>query len=54
MCVKAVEDEPETIEYVPKHLKTEEIRKEAVRKETYAMRRVPGHLKTQEMCKKSH
>ena len=54
MCEKAVEDEPETIEYVPNHLKTEEMHKEAVCKETYALRHVPDHLKTQEMCKKSH
>ena len=46
MCEKAVEDEPETLEYVPDHLKTEEICKEAVRREPYALGYVPDHLKT--------
>ena len=50
MCEKAVEDEPETLKYVPHRFKTEEICKEAVRGEPYSLRHVSDHLKTQEMC----
>ena len=47
MCEKAVEDEPKSLEYVPDHLKIEEICKEAVHREPYALGHVPDHLKTQ-------
>ena len=50
MCERAIEDEPETLKYVPDRLKTEEVCKEAVRREPYTLRYVPDHLKTQEMC----
>ena len=34
MCEKAAEDEPETLEFIPDHFKIEEIRKEAVHRES--------------------
>ena len=52
MCERAVEDEPETLEYVPDHLKTQEMCDEAVGRESYTLRYVPDHLKTQEMYEK--
>ena len=53
MCIKSAEDEPETLEYILDHLKTEEMRKEAVRREPYALPYVPNHFKTQKMCDKA-
>ena len=47
MCERAVEDEPNTLEYVPDHPKTEEMRKEAVCREPFTLIHVPDHLKTQ-------
>ena len=53
MCEKAVEDEPEALEYVPDHVKKEEICKEAVCRELYALGHVFDHLKTQKMYEKA-
>ena len=52
MCEKAVEDEPEPLEYVPDLFKTEEICKEAVRRKPYALGQVPDNLKTKKCVKK--
>ena len=50
MCEKAIEDGPQTLEYVPDHLKTEKICMEAVHTKPYTLRYVPDYFKTQEMC----
>ena len=42
MCQRAVEDEPEVLKYVPDHLKTEEMCKEVVCRELYALPYVPN------------
>ena len=50
MSEKAVEDKSEALEHVPDHFKTEEICKEAVRREPYDLGHVHNHLKTQQIC----
>ena len=45
MCERAVENEPEMLEYVPDCFKTEEICKEAVHREPYALGHIPDHFK---------
>ena len=52
ICERAVEYDPETLEYMSDHLKKEEIWKEAVRREPYALMCVPDCFKTEEMCEK--
>ena len=52
MCEKAVEDDPEAIEYVADHFKTKEMCKEAVCGEPYALGHIPGNFKIQKMCEK--
>ena len=46
MCIKMVEGEPETLQNVPDHLKTEEMCKEAVHRDPNALGHVPDHTKT--------
>ena len=50
MSKKTVCMDPYSLEFVPGHLKTQEICDEAVHREPYTLRYVPDHLKTQEMC----
>ena len=50
MCIKAVEGDPYTLEFVPFHLRTSEMCKGVLEKYLNPMRDVPDHLKTQEMC----
>ena len=41
--------DPYNLEFVPGHLKTEEIYKEAVHIKPFLLKYVPDHLKTQDM-----
>ena len=41
------------MEFVPDHLKTQEMYNEAVRNNSWALMHVPEHLRTQEMCIKA-
>ena len=50
MCEKAVEDEPEALEYVPNHFKTQEMCERAIENEPYSLKFVPDYFKAQEMC----
>ena len=49
MCERAVEDDPNTLEFVPDRFKTQKMCNEAVYREPYTLRYVHDHLKTQEM-----
>ena len=42
--------DPYSLEFVPGHLKTQEMCDEAVCREPYTLKYAPDHLKTQEMC----
>ena len=52
MCVKAVEDEPEALEFVPDHLKTKKMCEGAVEVSPWQLKYVPDHFKTEKMCDK--
>ena len=43
-CERAVEDDPEAIEYVPDHFK--------ILREPYSLGHIPDNFKTQKMCEK--
>ena len=45
MCNKAVRMDPYSLEFVPDHLKTQEVCDEAVHREPYTLRYVPDKLK---------
>ena len=49
MCEKAVEDEPETLEYVPNHFKTQGMCEKAVENEPYSLKFVSDLFKTKEI-----
>ena len=53
MCEKAVEDEPESLEFVPDYLKTKKMCNKAVRTESLSLAYIPDHFKTQEICDKT-
>ena len=46
MCIKAVENEPETLEFVPDHFKTQEMCERVVENVPGVLEFVPDHLKT--------
>ena len=46
MCERAIEDEPDTLQYVPGHLKTQGMCERAVEDEPDTLGFVPDHLKT--------
>ena len=50
---KTVEDESETLEYVPNYFKTQKMCERAVENEPDTLKFVPDHLKIQGMCEKS-
>ena len=50
MCIKAVEEGPSNLGYVPDCLKTQEMCNEVVRIKPVLLVYVPDRLKTQEMC----
>ena len=52
MC-RAVEDGPDTLEFVPGHLKTQEMCEKAVEQRPYLLGLVPDYFKTKEMCEKT-
>ena len=52
MCDEVVTMKPYSFEFVPGHLKTEEMFKGAVSNKVYTMRYVLDYLKRQEMCEK--
>ena len=52
MCEKAVEDEPESLEYVPNHFKTEEMFEKAAEDNPWSLEYVPDCFKTKKMCKR--
>ena len=52
MCNKAVEDESETLEFVPDSLKTKTICDRAIEEGPYNLKFIPDHFKTQEICDK--
>ena len=41
MCNKAVEDEPETLEYAPNYFKAQELCERAIENEPYSLKFVP-------------
>ena len=41
MCNKAVEDEPETLEYAPNHFKAQEMCERAIENKPYSLKFVP-------------
>ena len=53
MCERAVEKYTQAIEFIPDHLKTQEMCERAVEKYPYNLRHVPDYLRTQEMCKEA-
>ena len=53
MCERPVENEPETLEYIPDCFKIEGICKETFCRESYALGHISDHFKTQEMCEKA-
>ena len=53
MGERAIEDEPETLEYVPNHFKTQTMCERAVENEPYSLKFVPDHFKAQEICDKA-
>ena len=48
MCKRAIEKEPETLEYVPDHLKTQETCERKVEEEPYTV--VPDYFKMKKIC----
>ena len=52
ICIKFVEKEAKTLEYVPDHFKAQEICIKAVEKEAESLEYVSDHFKTGEMCKR--
>ena len=52
MCVKAVEDEQEALEFVPDHLKMKKMGEGAVEVSPWQLKYVPDHFKTEKMCDK--
>ena len=52
MCVKAVEDEPEALEFVPDHLKMKKMCEGAVEISPWQLKYVPDLFKTEKMCDK--
>ena len=51
MCERAAEDHPDILEFVPDHLKSQEMCNKAVEEEGRCqLCNVPDHFKTQEMC----
>ena len=52
MCERAVEKYPGTLEFVPSHLKTQEMFERAVEKYPLYLSDVSDHFKTQDMCDK--
>ena len=53
MCERAIEDESETLEYVPNHFKTQMMCERAVENEPDTLKFVPDHFKTQRMCERA-
>ena len=53
MCIKALEEDPYQLKYVPDHFKTQEMFNEAVRNNAAVFFLVSGRFKTQEMCIKA-
>ena len=53
MCIKALEEDPCQLKYVPDHFKTQEMFNEAVRNNAAVFFLVSGRFKTQEMCIKA-
>ena len=53
MCERAIEDELETLEYVPNHFKTQTMCESAFKNEPYSLKFVPDHFKRQEICDKA-
>ena len=52
MCKEAVKKNPYALEYVPGHLKTQEMYK-GVRFRPWLIGNIPDHFKTQEMCERA-
>ena len=52
MCEKAVENEPDTLKFVPDDLKIQRMCERAIEEGSYNLKFVPDHLKTQDMCDK--
>ena len=50
MCIKAVEDEPDVIEYVTDHFKTEEMCEKAAEDDAWKLRFVLDYFKTRNIC----
>ena len=55
MCEKAVEDKPETLEFVPEHFKSLEMCERAVEssKDPWQVNDVLDHFKTEKMCERA-
>ena len=49
MCIKAVEDEPDVIEYVTDHFKTEEMCEKAAEDDAWKLRFVLDYFKTRDI-----
>ena len=45
MCKRAVKDDPKTLQYVPDHLKTQEMCDKTVGIDPWSLYDVPDHLK---------
>ena len=50
--LKAIEDDPETLRFVPDHLKTQEMCEKVVEEEPYTLRLVPDYFKMKKMCER--
>ena len=50
MCEKAVEVDTYTLQYLPDHLKMEEMCEKVVDKYPWSLKYIPNHHKTQGMC----
>ena len=53
MCERVVEEEPETLEYVPNHFKIQTMCEKVVENEPYSLKFVSDHFKMQEICDKA-
>ena len=53
ISIRAVMKNPETLKFVPDHLKTKKICKHAVKKLPFLVRYAPDKYKTQQMCDKA-
>ena len=53
MCNKAVEDEPETLEFVSDNLKTKTMCEATIEEGSYNLKFVLDHFKTLEICNKA-